>query len=104
MVKRLPVKVYGVAAANRVTGPACTTISAADFMFLPRTRRSCRSATIDLGLGAVAEGVETEAQRHVLSTFHHCNSMQGYLFAKPLPQPGFAALLTASLDDSRDAA
>lgn len=72
---------------------------------MPKTRRSCTYATIDIGLGAVAEGgVETEAQRHVLSTVHRCNYMQGYLFAKPLPQPGFAALLTASLDDSRDAA
>jgi EAL domain-containing protein (putative c-di-GMP-specific phosphodiesterase class I) len=50
----------------------------------------------NLGLTVVAEGVETEAQRHFLSTIHHCNFMQGYLFAKPLPQTGFEALLAAA--------
>ncbi|MFZ2852685.1 MAG: EAL domain-containing protein [Rhodocyclaceae bacterium] len=51
----------------------------------------------NLGLTVVAEGVETEAQRHFLSTIHRCNFMQGYLFSKPLPQAGFESLLASSL-------
>ncbi|MGK2953319.1 MAG: EAL domain-containing protein [Thiobacillus sp.] len=37
----------------------------------------------NLGLAVVAEGVETEAQR-LLLTSHHCDFMQGYLFSRPL--------------------
>jgi diguanylate cyclase (GGDEF)-like protein/PAS domain S-box-containing protein len=39
----------------------------------------------NLNLQVVAEGVETEAQRYFLSTVHHCDLLQGYLFGKPLP-------------------
>ncbi|MGL6078248.1 putative bifunctional diguanylate cyclase/phosphodiesterase [Methyloversatilis discipulorum] len=47
-----------------------------------------------LGLGVVAEGVETAAQRDFLCS-RRCGLMQGYLFSKPLPAEGFARLLGA---------
>jgi len=37
----------------------------------------------DLGLGVVAEGVETDGQREVLEALK-CDELQGYLFAKPM--------------------
>ena len=54
------------------------------------------ASTIDLArnlhFSVVAEGVETEAQRHFLCSDHGCDFMQGYLFSKPLPLPGFETL------------
>ena len=38
----------------------------------------------DLGLGVVAEGVETAGQRDVLASLD-CDELQGYLFARPMP-------------------
>ena len=38
----------------------------------------------DLGLKAVAEGVETEEQKEFLKS-HKCDSLQGSLFSRPLP-------------------
>ena len=43
-----------------------------------------------LGLGVMAEGVETEAQRDFLADAG-CNSYQGYFFSKPVPVDAFEA-------------
>ncbi len=45
-----------------------------------------------LDLSVVAEGVETTAQAQVLSAMG-CRTHQGYLYGKPMPAAGFAALL-----------
>ena len=44
----------------------------------------------DLGMGVVAEGVETAAQRAFL-TERQCTLMQGYLFSKPLDTASFTS-------------
>jgi EAL domain-containing protein (putative c-di-GMP-specific phosphodiesterase class I) len=46
-----------------------------------------------LGIDVIAEGVETEEQKQLLIDYG-CNHFQGYLFAKPLPNNDFEALLT----------
>ena len=42
-----------------------------------------------LGMECVAEGVETEAQRDWLVSYG-CQTLQGYLFARPMPFDAFA--------------
>lgn len=44
-----------------------------------------------MGLRVVAEGIETEAQRRMLSDMG-CDLGQGYLFGKPVPAATFAAI------------
>ncbi len=44
-----------------------------------------------LKLEVVAEGVETDAQLTLLRT-HGCQTMQGYLFSKPVPDAVFRTL------------
>ena len=51
-----------------------------------------------LGLEAIAEGVETEAQRSFL-TAHGCHQLQGYLIGRPAP----AAEIEARLPPARPA-
>jgi diguanylate cyclase (GGDEF)-like protein/PAS domain S-box-containing protein len=44
-----------------------------------------------LGLGVIAEGVETEVQRDFLAS-SGCHAYQGYFFSKPIPLKDFEAL------------
>lgn len=46
----------------------------------------------NLDIDAVAEGVETEEQKDFLASYG-CNSMQGFLFARPVPVDQFKNLL-----------
>lgn len=46
--------------------------------------RATISLSHELGLTVVAEGVETEAQKDFLIS-HQCDTLQGYLFSRPLP-------------------
>ena len=52
-----------------------------------------------LGIRVVAEGVETLAQRELLAGAD-CDYGQGYLFARPLPEAEFEALLAAQALDA----
>ena len=45
-----------------------------------------------LGLHITAEGVETDKQFHFLKE-NHCDDIQGFLFAKPMPATSFEEML-----------
>lgn len=49
-------------------------------------------AAVELGLGVVAEGVETAAERDELRG-PGCTGFQGFLFARPMPEAAFLAWL-----------
>ncbi|MDP2025621.1 EAL domain-containing protein [Sulfuriferula sp.] len=50
-----------------------------------------------LGLGVIAEGVETEAQREFLAS-SGCHAYQGYFFSRPLPLEGFEEFARRDFD------
>ena len=49
----------------------------------------------NMGMSVVAEGVETTGQRDFLVA-HNCDTMQGYLFSRPLPAETLKLYLTAN--------
>lgn len=57
----------------------------------------------NLGIVAVAEGVETEGQRHFLSEAG-CDLVQGFLYAPPLPRVAFERFLSEHSETTASAA
>ncbi len=64
--------------------------------------RAVLSLGRSLGMGVVAEGVETHAQMTFL-TEEACGEMQGYLFGKPRPIADYAAAVGGSAEASAPA-
>jgi diguanylate cyclase (GGDEF)-like protein/PAS domain S-box-containing protein len=65
----------------------------------PNDRALCEAIIVmahKLGLKVIAEGVETEEQRNLLSNAG-CDYAQGYLFSRPIPPAEFEALLNSGL-------
>lgn len=73
-----------------------------DRSFVMNIESSASAATIcaatislahSLKLQVVAEGVETEGQRHFLNIENRCDAIQGYLYSRPLPLREFEAFV-----------
>ena len=56
----------------------------------------------DLGIMAVGEGVETDAQRRLLAT-EGCTELQGFLFSEPVPLAALRTMLGTDADGVRRA-
>jgi len=78
-----------------------------DKSFVDNVARDKQSAIIvasvtklaaSLGMGVVAEGVETDEQRQVL-TAAGCGALQGYRFGRPMTPGDAKAMLTAARTD-----
>ena len=65
----------------------------------PAIVRAIIAMARSLGIGLVAEGVETVAQAKVLQA-EGCPVMQGYLFARPMSANDYAKALSAGLDSA----
>ncbi len=59
---------------------------------LPAIARTIVALAHGMGLGVIAEGVETVEQKDFLAR-NGCHDYQGYLFSRPLPLEGFEQFL-----------
>jgi len=66
----------------------------------PAIVRAIIAMSQSLGIGLVAEGVETVAQARVLQA-EGCPVMQGYLFSRPIPADEFGKALKVGLPNAR---
>nr|WP_295773721.1 EAL domain-containing protein [Rhodoferax sp.] len=65
-------------------------------MFSSAVCRARRATTHTLGLGTVAEGIETEGQAQLMAELG-CDKGQGYLYSKPLETAALVAWVQARI-------